>query len=139
MPLVWESARDVWMNSGKFLTLSHLYHNVLHLSSFACQPQQRPRREQIPAPLLNPQSPRQLQVLQEGALLGLQTRKPALHVLKHACVYVLMIRGAVNSLCSPKAGDERCPAFPSLLPEQPHTFRDEPFPKKPYRLLFWSN
>lgn len=42
---------------------------------------------------------------------------------------------AVNSLCSPQVGPESTPAFPSLLPEQPHTFRDEPFPKKPRPFL----
>lgn len=41
----------------------------------------------------------------------------------------------VGSLCSPQVGRETVPAFPSLLPEQPHTFREEPFPKKPIPFL----
>lgn len=34
---VWEPARNVWMKSGRFLTLSHLYHNILHLNRLMCQ------------------------------------------------------------------------------------------------------
>lgn len=33
---VWEPARNEWMKSGRFLALSHLYPNMLHLSSLVC-------------------------------------------------------------------------------------------------------
>lgn len=35
----------------------------------------------------------------------------------------------------PSGGTWTPPAFPSLLPERPHTFRDEPFPKHPTPFL----
>lgn len=98
-----------------------------------CQTQQRPQREKIPAPLLNSQSLMRSWALHEVTHSQLATDQ--LFVFPGMLISVLIIREAMSSTCSPQVGGEIAPEFPLWFSEKPHTFRDEPFHKKPMSSL----